>query len=104
MSKSQQLIEIIVYKLHAQLLLFLFQLFRSADKIDEDDALVHLVHTSHTYSFTTGPPPPHPCGIGLCLLCNKIGAECHHCNEIWKETHFSIIFFISAVKHLGAKM
>jgi hypothetical protein len=31
-----------LHKLYTQLLLFWFQLFRSADKIDEDDALVHL--------------------------------------------------------------
>ncbi len=51
MSKSQRLIDITVHNLHTQLTKhFWFQLFRSADKIDEDYALVHLVR----------PPPPPP--------------------------------------------
>ncbi len=42
-----------IAKLHTQLLLFWFQLIRSADKIDEDYAVVHLVLPSH--------PPPREC-------------------------------------------
>jgi hypothetical protein len=36
-----------LHKLYTQLLLFWFQLFRSADKIDEDNALVHLELSPH---------------------------------------------------------
>ena len=36
-----------INKLYTQLLLFWFQLFRSSDKIDEDDALVHLKLPRH---------------------------------------------------------
>ncbi len=42
MSNSQQIIDTI-HKLHTKLLLFCLKHFRSANKIDEDDALVHLV-------------------------------------------------------------
>jgi hypothetical protein len=36
-----------LHELYTQLLFFWFQLFRSADKIDEDDALVHLELSPH---------------------------------------------------------
>jgi hypothetical protein len=50
MSKSQQVLTL--HKLYTQLLLFWFQLFRSADKIDEDDALVHLELSPHPQHVT----------------------------------------------------
>ncbi len=61
------------YKLQILLLLFWFKLFRSADKIDEDDA----TGVQLKYGFPIGrheglwdqPPPPLPIGPQLkCLL------------------------------------
>jgi hypothetical protein len=51
MSTSQQLVDTTVHKLYTQLFIFWFQLFRSAGKIDEDDALVHLELFPHQQSL-----------------------------------------------------
>jgi hypothetical protein len=59
MSKSQGLIDTTVHNLHTQLTKhFWFQLFRSADKIDEGYALVHLIL----------PPPPAACDCKHLLI------------------------------------
>ncbi len=41
-----------LHKLYIQLFIFWFQLFRSAGKIDEDDALVHLELFPHQQSHS----------------------------------------------------
>jgi len=79
-----------LHKLYTQLFIFWFQRFRSAGKIDEDDALVHLELFPHQQSH---------CNFEILIKIQKVIKY-----EKRQRTGVSKSCFISAVKCFAAKI